>query len=468
MSIDDTTLVRNILDGDAGAFAALVERYADPMTAVAWLAVRHREDARDVVQQAFFEAYRGLPDLRDPARFGGWLRGIVVNLARRVFDRRRWRAPTLVEASETPTGPLESAIRRERAARVGDVLDRLDELHREIVVLHHVEGLRVREVAGLVDRPVGSVKRMLSEARGRLKRELIEMAREEFAEYRLTDADRRRLERIPSFPVKEPVVRTTPVDEPAPEVLARAPSAVFPELRPGAETCFATYDHPGARLTGLTHVRVEGPVDVGGQPALRYDHLDFGPDKNVEGSWAPHYRVDGDAATYCAKSYGSLGDPGELILPEDPAWGEPPPIQESLRIIPGEHHGSGLLVDDQLWSVKIGRRTHRCVRRCRAAPHRRVDWSDAEVTDCALEEFLLLDGRLLLFRRYNGTAWTAANPARAAHECGWIETLAAAGTPELEVFGQCYRLWYDQLPESTTPAPRASSPGRSSRPRQST
>ena len=43
-------------------------------------------------------------------------------------------------------------------------IGRLDEPHREVVILHHVEGLRVREVADLVDRPVGSVKRMLSEA----------------------------------------------------------------------------------------------------------------------------------------------------------------------------------------------------------------------------------------------------------------------------------------------------------------
>jgi RNA polymerase sigma-70 factor, ECF subfamily len=444
MSDDDTTLVRSILDGDDDAFGAFVERYADPMSAVAWLTVRHREDARDVVQQAFFEAYRGMAGLRDPARLGAWLRGIVVNLARDVV-RKRGRVPIDVTRPRT-TGPEEHAMRRERATLVVDVLDRLDELHREVVILHHVEGLRVREVAGLVDRPEGSVKRMLSEARDRLKRELIDMAREEFTDHRLTDEQRARLARISSFPRKEPVIRTEPTDEPAPEVLARAPSAVFPELKPGAEACFATYDHPGGKLTGMSHVRVEGPVDVAGKPALRYDHVDFGPDRDIEWCWAPHYRVNGEVATYCAKSFGKPGETGGLILPDDPDWGEPAPRTENLRLTPGTNRETGVVVDDRLWSVKIGRRKHRCVRRLFGGSPRRVDWTEDEVTDCALEEFLLTDGRLLLFRRYNGTEWTARNPGRASQESGWIETLAAAGMPEMAVFGHRYRLWYDQVP----------------------
>ncbi|MFV1958744.1 MAG: RNA polymerase sigma factor [Planctomycetota bacterium] len=455
MSHEDAILVQRSLDDDPAAFVALIERYAGPMAAVAWLVVRHGEDARDVVQQSFFEAWRGLSTLRDPARFGAWLRGIVVNTGRRVVEkRRRTRQGTPPVAGRGgPDDPEEATMRNERRRSVSEALDRLDEAHREVVVLHYVQGLRVREVADLLDRPEGSVKRMLSEARLRLKRELVEMARDEFDEVRLTDEQRKRLERIPTFPRREPVIRVAPLDDRAPEVRARAPSAVFPGLRPGAEACFATYDHPGGRLTSLSHVRVEGPVDVDGSPALRCDQVDFGPDGAVEWVWAPHYRVVGDRAIYCAKSFGKPHAPRRPLRPGDAEWGEPAPREESLRLVPGACHepsesGRGCLVDPNPWAVRIGRRTHRCIRRPTAAATRRGAWAEAEVTDWALEEFLDEAGRLLLFRRYNGTAWTAVDPRRKGHEAGWIETLAAAGTPQIEVFGHAYRLWYDQIAEA--------------------
>jgi RNA polymerase sigma-70 factor (ECF subfamily) len=447
LSTDDTTLVRRILDGDD--FVVLVEKYADLLTSIARVRLRHREDARDVVQQAFFEAYRGLPTLREPEKLGGWLRGIVVNLSSRVARRRRREEEraTRIAAPGVAPDPGDASVRRENAERIADVLGRLDELHREVVVLHHVEGLKVREVAELVGRPAGSVKRLLFEARDRLREELIEMAREDFTEYRLTDEQRERLARIPAFPRREPVIETTPLGEPAPEVLAVAPSAVFPALARGAETGVATYDHPGGKLTSISHVRVEGPVEVGEGAALRYDHVDFGPDRTVTWSWAPHYRVDGESATYCAKSYAAPGEPNPLILPDDEDWGEEAPRTVSLRLVPGTATEPSLRIDENLWSVKIGRRTHRCLRMLTGGPARTVDWSEVPVTGVALEEFLLPDGRLILFRRYNGTEWTAANPDRSAHPSGWIETLAAAGLPEIELFGHHYRLWYDQVPE---------------------
>jgi len=49
-------------------------------------------------------------------------------------------------------------------------------------------------------------------------------------------------------------------------------------------------------------------------------------------------------------------------------------------------------------------------------------------------------------RPEHGTAWSANHPDRKRLEAGWIETLAAAGTPQVEVFGHRYRLWYSQVP----------------------
>ena len=57
------------------------------------------------------------------------------------------------------------------------------------------------------------------------------------------------------------------------------------------------------------------------------------------------------------------------------------------------------------------------------------------------------DGRLLLWRRYNGAWWSRANPANDGKDHRTFEALVEAGVPELAAFGESYRLFYDQLPD---------------------
>ena len=281
------------------------------------------------------------------------------------------------------------------------------------------------------------------------------MAREEFQEYRLTEEQRERLSKIPKFPRAEPKVTVAVTDRPAPEVTVVSPLGCFPPLVLGAEVCFADYDQPGGGLTGLSHVITVGPVDVDGEPAFRMDDVTFGADGRFDGAWRPHFRwLDDATALYCAKQSSHSGKPPEaapLLTPGHPDWGEGEPRPESLLLVPGretppdgEHNGN--VVDARLWGVKIGRRTFECIRRVDGGGMQTASWSPEPVTDVATEEFFLPDGRLLLWRRYNGQAWSRRNPGRTKSR-GAYERLEKAGTLSLEVFGHAYRLWYDQIPE---------------------
>ena len=452
--ISDEELVNCVLAGEGRAYVALVTRYTNVLSSIAFLNVRNVEDVRDIVQETFVIAYCNLDQLDAPGKFGAWIRGIVLNRCRKVLDKRTRtqhfleRLPHTVEIPD----PLGELAVKENARQVLRALDTLDELRREVVMLYYFQDLKVDGIARLVNRPAGTVKRILAEARGKLREELIDMAREEFREYQLTEEQRKRLEMIPVFPREEPKVTTVRLPDKAMRITAVAPSGNFPALRVGAESCYADYDYPIRKLKMVSHVKVEGPFDVQGKQAFRCDNLDFTGEGKAEWIWRPYYCIEGSTVLCCAKQCGGLDSGLPLLTPDHPDWGEAQPQPESLEIVPGsvkEPNGdqSGYIVDTNLWEVRIGRRSFQCLRRTTGGDKTSVEWSDTPVTRCAPEEFFLADGRLLLWRRYNGLFWSERNPRRKNDAPGTYERLADAGVPMLELFGEKYYLWYDQIPD---------------------
>src|SRR6266480_3531407 len=92
----DAALVRRVQAGDTGAYADLVARYRDRLGRYALHMLGNREDAEEVLQDAFVRAYRSLARCEDPERFGAWLFRILVNRCRTVGARRGRRARTFV------------------------------------------------------------------------------------------------------------------------------------------------------------------------------------------------------------------------------------------------------------------------------------------------------------------------------------------------------------------------------------
>ena len=86
-----TRLVEQARDGDDAAFTELVDLDGDRCYAIAYRILRDAERAQDAVQQAFLIAWRDLPRLRDPDRFGPWLHRLLVNACYEELRRhRRW------------------------------------------------------------------------------------------------------------------------------------------------------------------------------------------------------------------------------------------------------------------------------------------------------------------------------------------------------------------------------------------
>ena len=151
----DADVVFRCLEGDSDAFGILVQRYQGAVYATAHYYAGRYHAAEDITQEAFWAAYRSLPHLKDPERFGVWLKEITTRTAanwlRRNAPRLQNETPlphrrtvSIEDARQGPAGKLE---RSERYERVQLAIDSLPERYRLPVMLRYLQELNYDEIS---------------------------------------------------------------------------------------------------------------------------------------------------------------------------------------------------------------------------------------------------------------------------------------------------------------------------------
>lgn len=179
-AVTDALLVERVRRGEVEAYGELVRRHMRRAFSIAYRIVRHREDAEDVVQDAFVRALERLDTLKRGRPFHPWFYRIVVNRALSCWRSRAVRAaeavPEEAVGDSTPEGDAE---RSELRRRLAEALDALPESERIVVQLSELEGLTSAEIAEIVGEPAGTVRYRLHQARRRLRAALAPLGREE-------------------------------------------------------------------------------------------------------------------------------------------------------------------------------------------------------------------------------------------------------------------------------------------------
>jgi RNA polymerase sigma-70 factor (ECF subfamily) len=178
-SADD--LVERGRRGDEAAFQALLENRIGAALRLASAILGDDDDARDAVQMASIQAWRELPQLRDPDRFDAWFGRILMNACRTVIRSRRRR-----HVREVPVASLDQAGRialparstPSHAERTGEIeivsraFDRLSADARILLTVHHLEGRSIAETAAIAGISIATAKWRLHMARAALERAL--------------------------------------------------------------------------------------------------------------------------------------------------------------------------------------------------------------------------------------------------------------------------------------------------------
>lgn len=176
----DLKLVSQSQRGDAKAFGDLVRRHQDRVFNLALRMTGDRDMAADVTQDAFLRAFRSLPKLRQPERFGSWLLKIVSNLSLdAVGARSTVSLDSLLEDGDEylpvsgvdPADQLEGVLSDEAVAAA---LCRVQSVYRQVLVLRHIEDLPYDQIAEILDIPLGTVKTRLFRGREQLRQFLTE------------------------------------------------------------------------------------------------------------------------------------------------------------------------------------------------------------------------------------------------------------------------------------------------------
>jgi RNA polymerase sigma-70 factor, ECF subfamily len=173
--LDEAELVGSARSGDRQAFDELVRRtFVDTFTLARRL-TGNEEDARDVVQDAYLRAWKGIGKFRGDAAFSTWLYRITANAAASSVQRgRRHRAEPFADDFEPVDTGAEQMITQgaesaETLDRIADALDELPAKLRSVVVLKDVYGLSHEAIAEELGISVSAAKVRLHRARRKLR-----------------------------------------------------------------------------------------------------------------------------------------------------------------------------------------------------------------------------------------------------------------------------------------------------------
>ncbi len=165
----EAALIARCQAGEREAFGVLLNRYRDRVVNLAYQLLRQRDDAEDVAQEAFIQAFTAIHSFRGEAQWFTWLYRITVNLClhrkRRAKDANSLRAASVSERIETASVE-EQAITK---LMVDKALDRLSEPLRLVLVLREMHDLSYEEVADVLHIPIGTVRSRLNEARRKFR-----------------------------------------------------------------------------------------------------------------------------------------------------------------------------------------------------------------------------------------------------------------------------------------------------------
>lgn len=179
----DEQLLARHLSGETGAFAVLVERHADELYRFLARFIGSRSLAEDLVQEVFLQVYQVADRFDASRRFKPWLFTIAANKARDLMRGRRRRPEVPFNAqveggqkegqifldflADAAAGPVERLEEQEEKDLVRQVLNALPDHLREVLILSYYHQFAYKEIAEMLQIPLGTVKSRLHAAVGR-------------------------------------------------------------------------------------------------------------------------------------------------------------------------------------------------------------------------------------------------------------------------------------------------------------
>ena len=170
----DSIFAGRLISGDPEAFMRLFSEVSDELYRVAYIYVKNSEDARDVVQETAYRCFKGIGKLKSAEYFRTWAVKTAINCALDIL-RKNKRTISIednqaISIGESPS-PENAAV---ASATLDGLMNKLNEREKNAVVLRHICGLSLEEVAKTLKVPLSTAKSTLYRAMNKLRKECFE------------------------------------------------------------------------------------------------------------------------------------------------------------------------------------------------------------------------------------------------------------------------------------------------------
>jgi len=167
--VPEDDLVRGLKAGDSESFKELHRLYYPRLYAFAAKKLWNKEDAEDVLQQAFLKVFRYIKAFEDGRIFTSWMYAIVNNLCKDTLRKRLrrnevslFRQENIVDEENAPDVCL---MRKRTMCKLAEVVDSLFPERKQVLLMYHLEGKSYKEMTERIDVPDGTIKSRLFRAR---------------------------------------------------------------------------------------------------------------------------------------------------------------------------------------------------------------------------------------------------------------------------------------------------------------
>lgn len=186
--LSDKTLAAQAAAGRQSAFRELLSRYEKPVFAMVYRMVRDRALAEDLAQETFVRSFNAIGSYNPRYKFSSWIFKIANNLTIDHLRRKRLdtvsihgaphavtedeQARTSLDLESPDEGPDAYAENRELGSQIEAAIGQLRPEYKSVTILRHVEGYSYKEIAEIMELPLGTVKTYIHRARLELQKAL--------------------------------------------------------------------------------------------------------------------------------------------------------------------------------------------------------------------------------------------------------------------------------------------------------
>ena len=160
--MEDILLVKRAINGDRNSFEELINIYFDRLYKEAYLRCKYEEDAKEIVQETIYKAYKNIRNLKEPQYFKTWISKILINVANDYM-----RKNGMVVLSHDENSYIKEVHQGDNIDIKIDLYNAIDELedkYKDAIILRYIEDLKIEEISNILDRPVNTIKTHIRKA----------------------------------------------------------------------------------------------------------------------------------------------------------------------------------------------------------------------------------------------------------------------------------------------------------------